>query len=625
LNDTQTNIPVGDERTIRLSDNIVQENVVALVIGTELLDELAGLAQSNRQFDVVIIDCTNSGFFFTADVMIQASEIARTLLEVQGAMVFVKADKAVAVIKESMVGLLTFQIFETLSQLYDYSPSLAHQVQLTLGTKTDIVEESSDLSEQILMSSVPVLTAFGIKLKAGMESTRRRNMVLSAVDNYTPISSIIQKLTGRVAFEELLDELRALEECGGIFPLFAKIPFLVHCFRSKTPFKLKDYLTESRLLTQEQLDSMLTTLQNTQASERLNLGALCVSKGLLTSRQLEIALQDQAFYGQSGDTEKVKILVDGDQASKVQSLVGHLGTTDPAGVLQSLASNRETGVLSVEHKDLQFRALFEMGKINFAKQGKLRGNDAITEFVSVWKEGIFVFIERQPPQDLVEESCKVSRPLDKLLLDSALGCDNIEVVWKKLPRGPETALEKVEDEQGLLSGSVQVLDPQEGYEIPQEELHIMQRLHKEFDGLVSVAQTIKKIGWLTTAKAALAISRLLHYGLVKIPASDLAAPLEKFQLISMSIAHRIGAERSNALLRLSLQASQGYSAKARMFSIGSAGEVGVDLSLARSAGLGLTHVVKQLEEWQVKYIEYVSQELDKSVLREIVMRAHSRS
>lgn len=615
-----------EQRTVRLADNLVQENVIALAYSQDFIDELSGLSQSKRLFDVVIVDCTRTGFLFTAETLIEATALAKNVLELQGAMVFVKSDKAIAVIKESVVGLLTFHVFETLSQVYDYSPSLARQIQLSLGQKTDIGEQSSDLSEQILMSSVPILTSFGIKLKAGMESTKRRNLMLAAIDNFTPLSTIAHKLSSKISFDDLQDELHALEESGAIFPLFAKIPFLVHCFRNKMPFKLKEYLLESRLITQDQLDNLYFALQNNKGSERLSLGALCVSKGLITSRQLEIALQDQAFYGQGGDGEKVKVLVDQDPTSKVHSLVGHLGTTEPAGVLQSLSNNRETGVLSVEHKDMQFRALFEQGKLVKARQGKLRGNQAVTEFVSTWKEGIFVFLERQPPSDLADEACKVTRPIDKLLLDSALASDNIETLWKRLPKGADTALEKLDDVTNLF-GSGNMVDPQEGTPLNGDDINAMQRLWKEFDGLASVTQTVKKVGNMTTAHAASAITRLLHYNLVKIPVVDLTAPLEKFQMIVYNIANRIGIDRSNALLRLSLQASQGYSAKARMFQIGTGGEVGVDLSLARTASLSLSEVVKQLEDWQVSYIEYVSQEMDKNQLREIVAgvyRAHQQ-
>jgi len=88
-----------------------------------------------------------------------------------------------------------------------------------------------------------------------------------------------------------------------------------------------------------------------------------------------------------------KVLVDQDEDSKVHSLVGHLGTTDPAGLLQSLSNNRESGVLSVESKDLQFRAIFEQGKLSKAKQGKLKAIRPSSssslfgkkEYSSLWK------------------------------------------------------------------------------------------------------------------------------------------------------------------------------------------------------------------------------------------------
>jgi hypothetical protein len=620
LFETDSAIDAREQRTVRLAESLSSENVLALQADSDFLEQLQALTQSKKLFDVVVVDCTISGFLFTAETMIEAANLAKIVLEVQGVMVFVKTDKAVAMVKESVVGLLAFHVFETLSQIFDYSPSLARHVQNALGHNTDAWEQSSDISEQILMSSVPVLTTFGIKLKAGMESTKRRNLLLSTIDNYTSLSSMSEKLSAKMTMDELQEELRSLEESGAIYPIFQRIPFLVHCFRNKLPFKLKDYLIESGLVQQEQLDALFLTAL-TKKSERLSLGALCVEKGLISSRQLELALQDQAFYGQGGESQKVKVLVGQDADSKVHSLVGHLGSTEAAGVLQSLGNNRETGVLSVEHKDIQFRAVFEQGKLLKARQGKLRGNDAVVEFVSTWRDGIFVFLERATPSDLATEECTVTRGIDKLLLDSALASDNIDVVWKKLPKGVDTPLEKLEDTTNLfLSGHM--VDPQEGTPLTADDIAVMQRLWKEFDGLASVAQTIKKVGTLTTLQAAFAINRLLHYNLAQVPVGDLHAPLKMFQQIIHAVSNNIGMDRTNALLRLSLQASQGYSAKARMFQIGSAGEVGVDLALARSTGFSLTEVVKQLEDWQVSYIEYVSQEMDKTVLKAIVAHAY---
>ncbi|MBI4534485.1 MAG: DUF4388 domain-containing protein [Candidatus Melainabacteria bacterium] len=445
--------------------------------------------------------------------------------------------------------------------------------------------------------------------------------MLAAIDNYTPLSAVAQKLLGqgKMTFEELKEELKSLEHGRVIFPIFAKIPFLVHCFRNKVPFKLKDYLVASRLLTQDQIDEVAMEQKNIKGKDRLNLGPAAVAKGYLTSRQLEVALQDQAFYGQAGD--KVKMVSATAEQPLVQSLVGHLGTTDPSGLLQSLSNNRETGVLSVELRDLQFRALFEQGKLTHAKLGKVKGNLAVTEFASVWREGIFVFIHRQPPPDLSDQACQVDRPLDKLLLDAALATDHISVVCKKLPKGLKTSLERLEDVANLWH-STKLVDPKDKTVLKAEDLAVMHRLWSALDGLTPLSGIIKNLGDVSTLDMVTSVDRLLHYKLVSVPAVDVSGPLHKFQQIAKGVGERLGFERNVALLRLTLQATQGYSIRSRMFTIGSAGEVGIDFAAAKSAGATFSMIAKDLEDWQVKYVEYVSQELERNVLRDIVYKAH---
>ncbi|HEY9870270.1 MAG TPA: DUF4388 domain-containing protein [Candidatus Obscuribacterales bacterium] len=616
----------GELTTSLLPVGMAEDNVVVLPFGPNFLDELSGLAQTKHVYDVVIVEAVQSGFLFQTEMLLEAGRHARKLLAVQGALVFVTADKAVALVRESLMGGLSLHVFDRHAELYDYSPSLAAHVHAAMGKDTGAMDQSTDLAEQVLMSAIPVLTPFGIKLKAGMESSRRRNLILSAVDNYTPLSAIAQRLASQhgLGLEEVKEELRSLEQVRAIYPLFAKVPFLVHCFRNQIPFKLRDYLVASRLVTQDQLDEMVFEQQNTRERERLSLGPMAVAKGYLSTRQLEIALQDQSFYGQGGEAEKVKLLSAGaGEQARVQSLVGHLGTTDPSGLLQSLANNRESGVLSVEYQDMQFRALYDQGKITHAKLGKIKGDAAIVEFASTWREGIFVFIQRQPPADLSESACKVGKPLDKMLLDAALAADNIEVVAKKLPKGLKTPLEKLEDTNNLWR-SGRLVDPKEQTPLRDEDIAIMYRLWGALDGLTPITMTIKALADVTTLSAVTAVDRLLAYNLVCIPATDISGPLAKFQQIAKDVGDRIGQERNIALLRLSLQAAQGYSVRARMFTLGTAGEIGIDFAAARSAGASLSAILKDLEDWQVKYIEYVSQELDKNVLRDIVFKVHQK-
>lgn len=610
----------AEEITIRLAESVSQDSILVLTLSPDLPDELEGLEKTKKIFDLIIIDCTASGFIFPCDLLIRASSAAKNLLSVPGFLVFIKQDRAFAFVKETAAGNLSFQRFDSLSAIYDFSSNIAKQIQQAMGQNIEIHKDSTDLAEQILMMTIPVLTSFGIKLKAGMDGSRRRNTVLAAIDNYTPLSAIAARLLPLLTLEQLLDELRGLEKTGAIYAIFPKIPYLVQQFRNTRAFRLKDYMLEAKLLTKEQHDELIFTMQNNKGSQRLSLGALCVSKGWINARALEIALQDQAFFGQKSEREKMKLGVKADPDSRLQSLVGNLATTDPAGVLQNLSNNRCNGVLFVEYKDLTFRAAFEAGRLTYAQAGKIKGNKAIVEFVSVWKEGVFVFMERSVPLGLAQEECRVSTPLDKLLLDSALASDKIEAVWKTLAKGGQSLLERLPDNENTLKRT-DLFDPQENYPLSSDELADMQIVWSACDGINTIDEIIKSRG-LTTNQGAAAISRLLYFKLARVPGFDLPGSLAKFRNLIADISTKIGLEKSETLLRISLRESLGYSAISRVLLIGSGVEIGADLAAAKAAGLPVSNVVKALEDWQVKYIEHLRHELDTNELRDIVYRIH---
>lgn len=602
-----------------------EEKIVFLSFGPDAVLELEKLEQGKQLCDYVIVDARKSGFLFSFESLVELATHAENVISSKGAMAVVKQDKVIVFTKDSPLGPMGFSVFDSHAEVYDYSPLLAKHVYGKFAEEGAELEKSTDLAEQILMSSIPVLTTFGIKLKSGLESHRKRNKLLAAIDNYSPLNVLAQRLTkepSKLTMDELKNELRSLEESKAIYPLFAKVPFLVHSFKNKIAFQLSEYLLASRIVSQDQLDEMLFQQQNTSNNVRLSLGSLAISKGYLSCRQLEIALSDQAFYGQGGGAEEMKRVVSASpEETSVQSLVGYLGTTDPSGVLQTLSTNRETGVLSVEYKGQQFRALFEKGILTNAKLGNILGNAAVLEFASVWREGIFVFIQRQPPPDLAHESAKVTKPLDKCLLDSALAQDNILVVWGKLPKGIHTPLERFPDT-GHLLASGRMMDPATQAELTSDEIDLMRIVWEMSDGLTPISSAIDNQQSITTLAFSQAVDRLLHYKLVGAPREGIAAPLDKFQQIVYAIGQVVGLERNSVLLKLSLQATQGYSVRARMFAIGSGGEVGIDLAAARAVGQALSEILKDLDDWQVKYIEYASQEVDREKLKEIVMKVH---
>jgi len=600
-----------------------QQNIIVLKYGPDVLGEIAGLIKGKRLYSAILVDATLCGYLFPAETLIEAGRLAESLLDLQGALIFLTSQKATAIVRESLTGLMSLHCFDNHSELYDYSPTLTKFIQTALGHNSSFIEESTDLSHQVLMSTVPVLTAQGLGMKLAMEQHHRRNMLLAVIDNYTPVVTLAGKMVSqsRLTESEFFDRLKELEQEKAIFPVFQKIQFLVSCFKSRTAFTLKEYLLSAGLVTRNQLDDLMMELNSTPLKQRLSLGALAVRKNLISSRQLEIALQDQAFYGQTEENEKVKLGSVSGEENKVQSLVGHLGSTDPSNLLQNLATNRETGVLSVEYRDMQFRALFEVGKITHAKLGKIMGNQAVIEFASAWKQGIFVFIQRTPPADLSKDICKVSKALDKLLLDAALAADNTEVTWKKLPRASESVLEKLADKEGHLDNE-KLTDPKEKFVLSANERAMMRKLWNGLDGLHSISMVIRNLGDVTTADAAMAIDRLLSYGLVTVPQVDLHGPLAKFQELVKRITEAIGVERSEAFLRLSMRDTIGYSGRARCFILSRHGDVGVDMAASRSAGTSLSVVLQDLEDWQVKYIEYAGQEVDRNTLLTIIREIH---
>ncbi|MBX9673041.1 MAG: DUF4388 domain-containing protein [Candidatus Obscuribacterales bacterium] len=613
---------VAESQDLQNKTSRKAENIIVLRYGPDLLSEIAALAKTKRMYDAIIVDATLVGYLFPAEILIESNYLAQSILEMSGALIFLKSDKAVAMVRESLSGLMSFHVFDNHAQLFDYSASLTKFLQAALGESTSFLDESTDLSHQILMSSIPVLTPVGLERKLHLESHHRRNLMLTLVDNYTPVAGLINKANNNQKIDETdsLERLRELEAEKLIYPLFPRIPFLSNCFKNQTAFSLKDYFLAAGLLTRQQLDDLLMELNGMPVKQKIPLGALAVKRNLLNARALEIATQDLAFYGQTTDRDKEKVTTSGEE-DKVQSMVGHLGSIDPSNLLQNLATNRESGVLSVEYREMQFRAIFETGKITHAKLGKLLANHAVIEFASNWKQGIFVFIQRTPPQDLAKDNCKIGKALDKLLLDAALAGDNAEVTWKKLPKGPQSVLEKKPDPNNLMDDE-KLEDPKEKYVLNKSERAMMKKMWGALDGLHPIAGVIRNLGDVTTADAAMAIDRLLHYDLVTVPQVDLNGPLSKFQQLVKRITETITVQRSEAFLRLSLRDTLGYSGRARVFILSRNADVGVDMAAARSAGTSLSQVLQDIEDWQVKYIEYASQELDRNQLMSIIREVH---
>ena len=150
----------------------------------------------------------------------------------------------------------------------------------------------------------------------------------------------------------------------------------------------------------------------------------------------------------------------------------------------------------------------------------------------------------------------------------------------------------------------------------------MKRLWAELDGLTKLSDVIKRLGDVARFEGVRAAHLLIYNGLSHVPETNLMQPLEKFNLICRHISEQIGLERSVAFMRLSLRDALGYSARARLYIISPAGEFGIDQGAAHSTHASLSQVLQDVEDWQVKYIEYVSQEMNPNELMTIIQEVH---
>jgi hypothetical protein len=600
-----------------------QENITTLKYGPDLIHQLRLLADRQMTFYAVLIDSVNSGFLFTTELLLDCVRLAKRLLEPKGVLLFVTVQKAIGFQGDSLLGHQSFLIFETHAELFEYFPPVARAVQVLLGKTYGGEEVSTDLASDVLMSVVPVLTKNGILMKGKIDSRSRRNIVLASIDNFTSLNTLNERFAeqGRMTREEFIEELKAMEAERLIYPIFPKVPMLVNCLRNRSPFSLPDYLVAAKLVSREQVDQLQAEVRNQLSEERITLGPLAMKRGFMNARQLEVILQDQAFYGSDAERDRFKKFKSASEQSQVQSLLGHLGTVDPSNLLQNLAQNRESGVLSVEYKDLQFRALFETGKLSHAKLSKINGNQAVVEFACSWNEGTFVFMKRTPPPDLARDACKLDRLLDKLLLDAALAKDNMTVQLKKLPKGLDTVLEKQEDTKELFQ-TREFDHPHDEGKLGEDDVALMERVWQALDGLSPLSTVIKRLADVPTHRVTLAAVTLLNYELVTLPEFDVTAPLDKFNRMVRKVAEKLGVERTIAFLRLGMRDTVGYSVRARVFAVGAAGEVGIDMAAARDTGASLSLVTQDIENWQVKFIEYVSQELDSDMLVGIIEEIH---
>ncbi|HEY9682032.1 MAG TPA: DUF4388 domain-containing protein [Oculatellaceae cyanobacterium] len=593
-----------------------------------LFAELDRLVDTNKDFDGLIIDLMQTGFSLPMDTLVKFSQYAKRLLRPQGVLLFVKADGAVTLTKDETGGALTFNAYDSPFGIFARHPMLADYVCATVAglDRRRLRGGGSTLANHILFTSIPVLTDKGRRLRDSYGFPAPQSWVLQIVDDYASVESITRTLESKhqLPSDETLRILQELEAARLIFPIFSRIQFLANCYHNRKSFRLGRYLVASNVLTETQLQELLEMQaeEGLGRSQKMFLGLLAVKQGYLNTRQLEVMLDDQYLYGgyhkKADDTgSSVRPL---NMETMRDSMIGSLGAIDGAGLLQSFANSKKTGLLTVENRDKALTVSFVAGKPIRARLNRLRGYNALVEFLVCWTEGIFVFRDKGTSQEL-DESCAFNEPLDRILLDAALAQDQVNHILGTLPSGRNTILERVWNFdqlwQELESRTLKYLD--DSTVTQADKTHIVQLVHL-IDGLSTLDEVMKSYDVWPSHMVVRSVNMLLENKLVSVQQASLFRPISVFQRISAELQKHIGREDNRAILHASLHYVHGESAAAHRFHIDNEGRVSVNLSQVKSSGAPVSAVILELRRWMEAYLAYCRRQVEPYIVDGIVNR-----
>ena len=591
-----------------------------------LFAEFDRLVADTKRFDGLIIDVSQTGFTLPIDVLVKFHSYGKRLLKPQAVMLFIKADGAITLTKDDPGGGLTLNVYDSPFGIFARYPMLADYVCATVSgiDRRRLRGGGSTLANHILYTSTPVLTGRGVEMKLSFDVPAPQNWLLQLIDDYSTAEAIIRAMEARhnLASDETLRLLQELEGDGVIYPIFSRIQFLANCYHNRKPFRLGRYMVAAGLVTPSQLEELLELQQDEGwgRNQKTFLGLLAVRQGYINMRELEVLLHDQYLYGgyhknsegESEDSRQQTI------ESMRDSMIGSLGAIDSAGLLQSFATGKKTGLLTIENREKSVIVQFEDGKVTHAKLGKLNGYHALVEFLVSWTEGIFVFRDKGNNSDFDRET-KLTQSLERMLLDAALAQDNCATIVNALPGGRNVILERVWNFDALFLEIRH--EPAKYFDdtpIPDEDKPRVLQIAQLVDGLTTLDEVIKQsVDW-PTHLVLKAVQWLIDRKLIAVQQTSLFRPLTVFQRVATELQEHIGIEHNRAILEASLQYVHGDTSAMQRFVIDREGRVSVNLAHVKTSGTPVSMVLIELRRWMEAYLAYVRRQTDPALVDGIV-------
>ena len=597
-----------------------------------LYGQLDKLVENGKSLDGLIIDLMQTGFSLPLDALVKFAIYGKKLLKPHGVLLFVKGDGAITLTRDDPAGGLTFNFYDSPFGIFTRYPLLADYACATVSgiDRRRLRGGGSTLANDILSTSIPVMSDYGKSVKNDFTLPAPQNWVMQMIDDYASVESIVRNVEARhqLPSDEALRILQEFEAARLIYPVFSRIQFLSNCYHNRKPFRLGRYLVASGIIDERQLRELLEKQQEEGwgKSQRSFLGLLCVRAGFINTRELEVLLDDQYLYGgyhkrteddAAGNSRSVNI------ETMRDSMIGSLGAIDTAGLLQSLATAKKTGLLTVDNRDKTIIVAFESGRPTHARLNKLRGYEAMVEFITTWAEGIFVFRDKGRSEEL-DDTARLSQSLDRLLLDSALYQDQMAQIIAGFPQGRDSILERVWNFEALwIQMHSQPLKYMDESPVLAEDRRRISELAGFIDGLSTLDEVVKSYDNWTTHMIFKGIYLLVQLRLANIQQGSLFRPLTIFQKITEELQPMIGPEDNKMLLNSSLHYVHGDSQAKTRFHIDHEGRISVNLSQMKRSGVPVSAVLLELRRWMEAYLAYCRRQLDSNeskIVDDIVAR-----
>lgn len=590
--------------------------------------QLDGMVSSGALLDGLIIDLMQTGFSLQMEQLGKFVAYGKKLLNPHGVVLFIKSDAAMVLTRDDPGGGLVVNVYDSPYSALTRYPLLADQACATVTgiDRKRLKEGGGTLSNHILFSSVPVLTPAGKTAKGDFDLPVTSNWVIQLIDDYSSIESIVHKLDTRQLLnsQDTLCILQELEKDKLIYPVFSRLQFLANCYQSRKPFRIGHYMLAAGIVNEMQLQELLEKQQEEGwgQSQRTLLGVLAVRAGYLNMRELQVLLGDQYLYGGYhrlwDETMPGGSMVDVNTVR--DSMIGSLAVIDPPGLLQSLNTANKTGLLTCEDREQVLLVAFANGRATHARLNELRGFDALSEFITIWADGIFVFRDKGISAEL-DKSTELAATLDRVLLDSALYADNINQILGGLPQGRESMLERAKDfDQRFAELSAIKLRYMDEDEVTADDLIKIKELARHANGMSTLNEIVSSYGVWPTHKIFKAIELLMRNELLVQQKASLFRPLSVFQQIVAEMRELIGGETNKVILHSSLHYVFGEAPSKSLFLIDQEGYISVNVSELKNSGTSASSILPELRQWMEAYIAYGRQKVEPAVVDEMVKR-----